>query len=134
MKTLDKDAYGIITHDSDKNFLRLDWLPETEKMSADDFKRTLTVLADTVVDENAEGILVDVRQFRSKAAMGIDSWRLVNIVPKYNQVLKRFSWLAGDQPPELPGGGSPYKNEGEMYENCWFRDENKAVTWATDNT
>ena len=100
-------------------------------MSTDDFKRTLTVLADTAVEKSAEGIMIDVRQFRSIAAREIDDWRLQNIVPKYNSVLKRFAWLAGDQPPDLPGGGEPYQNEGEAYMNRWFRDETNAINWVT---
>ena len=131
MDTIQKDDYGIITYDSATNFLRLDWLPETEQISADDFKRTLIVLANTVVEKGVEGLLIDVRQFRSSVAMEIDDWRLEHIVPKYNQALKRFSWLAGEQPVELPKSGSSYQNQGEKYQNCWFRDEDEAVAWVT---
>lgn len=134
MNTIDKDKYGQITHDTERRFLRMDWFPTTSEMSADDFKRSLTVLADTAVAKTAQSILVDVREFRSKAAMEVDAWRMQNIVPKYNKVLKRFAWLAGAQPAQLPGGGNTYQNEGETYQNRWFRDEAAAVSWATTNT
>lgn len=133
MNTIDKDKYGQITHDTERRFLRLDWFPTTAEMSADDFKRSLTVLADAAVANTAQSILVDVREFRSKAAMEVDAWRMQNIVPKYNKVLKRFAWLAGAQPAQLPGGGNTYQNEGETYQNRWFRDEAAAVSWATTN-
>jgi hypothetical protein len=80
----------------------------------------------------AESILVDVRDFRSKTAMEVDDWRVQNIVPKYNKVLKRFAWLTGEQPPQLPSGGNVYQNEGETYQNRWFRDEAAAISWATN--
>lgn len=131
MTIIDKDDYGVITFDAVNNTLRLDWFLETESMSADDFKRTLTVLADTVVEKGVEGALVDVRQFRSKVAMEIDEWRLENIVPKYNKVLKRFGWLAGEQPPQLPGNGQAYQNDGENYHNKWFRDESLVLEWVS---
>jgi hypothetical protein len=131
MNTIDKDKYGQMTHDAARKFLRMDWFPATKDMSADDFKRSLTVLADAAVANAAESILVDVREFRSQAAMQVDNWRLQNIVPKYNKVLKRFAWLAGAQPAQLPGGGDSYQNEGETYQNRWFRDEAAAVSWAT---
>ena len=131
MTTIDKDKYGQITHDAAKKFLRVDWFPSTAEMTTDDFKHSLTVLADAALAHSAESILVDVREFRSKSAMEVDAWRAQNIVPKYNRVLKRFAWLAGAQPPQLPGGGNPYQNEGETYQNRWFRDETEAVSWAT---
>ena len=133
MNTIDKDKYGHITHDVARKFLRIDWFPTTAEMTADDFKRSLTVLADAAVAHAAESILVNVRDFRSKTAMEVDAWRVQNIVPKYNKVLKRFAWLAGEQPPQLPGGGNAYQNEGETYQNRWFRDEPAAVSWATAN-
>jgi hypothetical protein len=134
MNTIDKDKYGQITHDPARKLLRMDWFPSTAEMSSDDFKRSLTVLADAALAHAAESILVDVTDFRSKAAMEIDAWRVQNIVPKYNKVLKRFAWLTGAQPPQLPAGGDTYQNEGETYQSRWFRDEAAAVSWATPNT
>ena len=60
-------------------------------------------------------------------------WRVQNIVPKYNKILKRFAWLGSAELAELPGGGNVFSNEGETYENRWFRDEAAAVSWATTN-
>lgn len=112
----------------------MDWFPATAEMSAEDFKQSLTVLADAALTHSAESVLVNVRDFRSQAPMEVDAWRAQNIVPKYNQVLKRFAWLTGAQPPQLPGRGNPYQNEGETYHNCWFRDEAAAISWATTNS
>jgi len=136
MSTIDKDQFGHITLDAAKKFLRLDWLPAAAEMTADDFKRTLTVAADVVLAHSVESVLVDVRDFRCNAELGsqmgeVEAWRTQNIVPKYNQVIKRFAWLAGAQMPELPGGGNAYQKEGEAYQSRWFRDEAAAISWAT---
>ena len=129
MTTLHKDQFGQLTHDAARKFIRFNWFPATAGMTADDFKHSLTVAADAAVANGVESILVDVRDCRPNPAMGeVCEWRVRNIVPKYNQVLKRFAWLTG---AELPGGGEAYSNEGETYQNRWFLDEAAAVSWAT---
>ncbi len=77
---------------------------------------------------------MDARDLRPNSAMSeVYEWRVQNIVPKYNKVLKRFAWLGSAELAELPGGGNAFSNEGETYENRWFRDEAAAVSWATTN-
>lgn len=135
MTTLLKDQFGHLTYDEAKKLIRLNWLPATAKMTADDFKHTLTVAADAVLAHSVEGILVDARDLHPNPAMGeVYAWRVQNIVPKYNQVLKRFAWLGSADMPEMPGGGNAFSSEGETYVNRWFRDEAAAVSWATTNT
>jgi len=130
MSTILEDQFGTLVHDETTNLIRLDWFPATEELTLEDYKRTLTALADAVSEHQAAGMLVNVRDFRSGVPGEDGGWREEVIVPKYNTVLKRFAWLAGEKPAELPGGGAPYCNEGEDYENRWFRDEAEAVAWA----
>jgi hypothetical protein len=134
--TLDKDEFGQLTHDAARKFLRFVWFPATVDMTIDDFKRSLTVVADAALAHSVESILVDVRDFSSMSAMEdarfvMEAWRGRNIVPKYNKVFKRLAWLADDQLPKLPGGGYVYSYEGETFQNRWFRDEAAALLWAT---
>jgi len=133
MKTIDEDKFGEITLDEDSLLLTLTWFPETADMTADDFKRSLVALAEAVENSESPAVIVDVRDFRSEAAMQIDDWRIENIVPRYNKHLHRFAWVAGaSKPPELPGGGEEYQNDGETYKNRWFRDLEAAAQWATN--
>lgn len=132
MKTIDKDPYGHITLDAARKFLRMDWLPAASEMSADDFKRSLSVAAEAALAHSVESILVDARDFRPNPALAeICEWRERHIVPKYNQVIQRFAWLAAAQASQLPGDGKPFQNSGEAYLSCWFRDEAAAISWAT---
>ncbi|NKB88821.1 MAG: hypothetical protein GKS06_11445 [Acidobacteria bacterium] len=131
MSTIDADDFGTIERDETTNLVRLSWLPETEDMTLEDFRNTLTVLADAVVEHGASGALVDVREFRSEVPEEDDGWREEVIVPRYNTVLSRFAWLAGPEFEELPGGGGVYSNDGEEYANRWFHDEDEAIAWAT---
>lgn len=134
MNTIDKDKYGHITLDAEKKFLRMDWLPAASEMTADDFKRSLTVAADAALAHSVESILVNARDFRPNPALAeICDWRVQHIVPKYNQVIKRFAWLMAAQAPQLPGEGNSFQNAGEAYLSCWFRDEATAISWATNN-
>ena len=103
-------------------------------MTADDYKHTLTAVADAVLAHAVESVLVDVRDFRPNPAMSeVYTWRVQNIVPVYNKVVKRFAWLGAAELSELPGGGNTFSQEGETYQNRWFRDEAAAVSWATTN-
>tara|TARA_R110002074_G_scaffold170006_2_gene332233 strand:+ start:14552 stop:14740 length:189 start_codon:yes stop_codon:yes gene_type:complete len=52
-----------------------------------------------------------------------------NIVPKYNQCLKKLAWVSGSVPETLPGNGNAYQNKGEEYVNCWFREKHEALAW-----
>ncbi|MHA3770051.1 hypothetical protein ACXR0O_00775 [Verrucomicrobiota bacterium sgz303538] len=135
MNTIDKDKYGHITYDAAKKYLRMDWLPAASEMTADDFKHSLTVAADAALAHSVESILVNVRDFRSNPALAeLCEWRVQHIVPKYNQVVKRFAWLVGTQTPQLPSDGNTFQNAGETYLSRWFRDEAAAISWATTNT
>lgn len=134
MKTIDKDPYGHISLDAARKFLRMDWLPAASGMSAEDFKRTLGVAAEAALAHAVECVLVDAREFRPNPALAeICEWREQEIVPKYNQVIQRFAWLAAAEAPQLPGDGQPFQNPGEAYLSCWFRDEAAAISWATDD-
>ena len=134
MNTIDKDKYGHITHDVAKKCLRMNWFPATAEMTADDFKHSLSVAADAALAHSVESILVDTRDFRPNSALGeVHAWRVQNIVPKYNKVLKRFAWLSGAELSQLPGGGDTFQNAGETYQSRCFCDEAAAISWATTN-
>jgi hypothetical protein len=134
MKTIiHKDEYHRITHDASTNLIRIDWLPDTAKMSLDDFKHSLTILVDATVANSAKSMLVDLRAFHFKSAHEVEAWRMQNTVPKYNKVIKRWAWLATAQIPQLPGDGKAHQNEGEAYHRRWFRDEAEALSWATSD-
>jgi len=134
MHTIDKDKYGHLTHDAAKKSLRMQWLPATIDMTADDLKHSITVIADAVVAHGIESLVVNTRDFHpNPALMEMAAWRKQNIVPKYNKSLKRFAWLAEAQVPQLPDGGKIVQGEGEAYQSCWFRDEAEAIAWATAN-
>ena len=110
----------------------MDWFPATGEMSAEDFKRTLGVAAEAALAHSVEGVLVDAREFRPNPALAeICEWRERHIVPKYNQVIRRFAWLTAAEAPQVPGDGQPFQNPGEAYLSCWFRDEAAAITWLS---
>ena len=132
MNTIDEDKYGQITHDVAKKCLRMNWFPATGEMTAEEFKRTLTVAADAALAHGVESILVDTRDFRPNPALeDLCAWRVENIVPKYNQVLKRFAWITGAELSQLPGGGDSFQNAGETYQSRFFREEAAAIAWVT---
>lgn len=110
----------------------MQWFPATAEMTPDDFKHSLTVAADAALAYGVESILVDVRDFHPSAAcMELNAWRVQNIIPKYNQVLKRFAWLGGAELAQTPGSGNTYQGAGESYQSRWFQDEIAAISWAT---
>lgn len=132
MKMIDKDQYGQITLDEARRFLRMDWFPATGEMSAEDFKRTLGVAAEAALAHSVEGVLVDVREFRPNPVLAeICEWRERHIVPKYNQVVRRFAWMTAAEAPQVPGDGKPFQNPGEAYLSCWFCDEAAAIAWLS---
>jgi hypothetical protein len=132
MNTIENDKYSHITHDPAKKFLHLTWLPATAEMTVDDFKQSMIGASDIVLAKAVESVLVDVRGFQCNFELaGCDEWRVENIVPKYNKVLKRFAWMAGAQMPQLPGGGEAFQKPGENYQSRWFYDEAAAIAWAT---
>lgn len=111
----------------------MDWLPAAGEMSAEDFKRTLGIAAEAALAHAVEGVLVDAREFRPNPALAeICEWRERTIVPKYNQVVRRFAWLTSADAPQIPGDGEPFQNAGEAYLSCWFRYESAAIAWATN--
>jgi hypothetical protein len=129
--TIHKDNFSHITHDPATNLVQIVWLPATAEMTLDDFKHSTMILAETTLAHSSERVLADLRGFRFNVPREFEAWRMQNTVPRYNKVVKRYAWLAGAQPPQLPGDGKAHQNEGETYIRCWFRDEAKALSWVT---
>tara|TARA_R110002074_G_scaffold170006_2_gene332232 strand:+ start:14344 stop:14568 length:225 start_codon:yes stop_codon:yes gene_type:complete len=70
------DKFRTISSEAEGAILCLTWHPATKQMGVEDFKNTLSLLADEVVRQQLKSVVVDVRQFYSGVASEIDDWRL----------------------------------------------------------
>jgi hypothetical protein len=67
--TIHKDNYSHITHDTATNLIRIDWLPDTAQMSLEEFKHSLTILADATVAHSPRASLQICETFISSPQM-----------------------------------------------------------------
>jgi len=77
----------IITFEEDAKILKLKWSPNTNMMNDQDFKDALVVFAGFVEPYGANGLLVDVQEFKFMKAMEpeLTAWRIKNISTRYNK-------------------------------------------------
>ncbi len=132
MSTFDRDRYAIIDYDRTMSLIRLEWLKETRTMPLSVFKDTLTIVADLLLEREVERLLTDIREFQSTAYVETETWRHDNIVPRFNQNLQRLAWLSERNRRRLPGYGAPFSNPGELFRNCWFHQESRAISWVLE--
>ena len=76
----------IITFEEDAKILKLKWSPNTNMMNDQDFKDALVVFAGFVEPYGANGLLVDVQEFKFMKAMEpeLTAWRIKNISTRYS--------------------------------------------------
>lgn len=129
---LSQNSFLKIFHDPDSATLKLLWLADTARMTAEDFKEGLTNTATYTEQYKTKGLLVDVEKFQFAGAMGPDlmKWRSETIVPRYNKAgLKRFAFVHGKAFPEKPGDGD--RNPGEDFFTKHFALEESAMKWLS---
>ncbi len=119
--------YSINYYKSEK-LVRLTWLDGTDGMTDEDFRQTLDVFAESVIQHEAKRLVIDVRAFKHRPSKEILAWRDEVIVPKYNQGgAKKLAWI-------WPGDVSSMKPDstGKAYEDVYFSTEEEALAWLAE--
>lgn len=133
LKIVDQDDQGILSYSYDLNLMMFQWLPATEQTSPGEFKDTMSILSDFVVEQQVRSLLIDVRELRFLPPPALRDWHAKVVVPKYNQSLHRHGWITHEYFVQLPSAGQPYRGDGEEYLSRWFNHDVPAVTWTTFN-
>ena len=121
-------AMYSISYQKPENLVRLTWLDGTEGMTDEDFKQTLAVFAESVMQHRAERLVIDVREFRHRPSKEVLAWRDEAIVPKYNKSgAKKLAWI-------WPGDVSSMKPDstGKAYQDVYFSTEEEALAWLAE--
>ncbi len=131
MNSVSNSRFAVIADDGDyRPFLRLEWRPESEGMSLDDFKETLNTFANFVLEKGVEAVLIDTRALRFRVDPGAEDWLQQTIVPKYNRVLKRCACLTNESSRKSPYKGEAFLTPTQVYFSKYFSDEADAIQWA----
>ena len=122
----------IITFEDDAKILKLKWSPNTNMMNDQDFKDTLMVFAGFVEPYGANGLLVDVQEFKFMKAMEpeLTAWRIKNISTRYNKAgVKKFAFVHGEGFSGVDSDGEKF--EGEEFSTNHLGAEERAREWLS---
>lgn len=125
LQLIERSPFFFLYADHAAGALHLVWTAATAEMTDDDFNGAMGLLADKAIEVGAANILVDLRAFDHKPSAEAMAWRKQEVVPKYNQVVKRFAFLAGS------AGDGPSTGEGETFETQRLASEEAILEWFT---
>ncbi len=123
-----QDRFGVMFYDDDRNILELNWYPETEFMSDDDYMGWLKRFGIAAEQHHVRFIVIDTLAFKHHPGAHTGPWRDENIIPLYNRAgVKKFAFLlapgtapktkpAIEEPAQFPTG---YFDSREQI-NQWF--------------
>jgi hypothetical protein len=127
-----EDTFLRVFWDRTTRVISIDWKESTSAMTDDDFKKELTLFADYVERQKAQGVLVDVANFRHKLVPEVQEWRVKNISVRYGAAgVTRFAFLLPiDAPiPPMLNRSSP----GEPFVTRGFNRADEALAWLSED-
>lgn len=127
--SIKRDRFGSIEFDPLRSLLVLKWFHGAEGIPVRHFKDNLTILADTILEKETSGVLVDIREGNPHPSILNGTWAFRNVIPKFNQIIKRVAWLSDFNQGLKSRYGEPFIKTGEPFQTCWFRDESNAIEW-----
>src|SRR5262245_38544999 len=118
-------AMYSITYRGPENLVELTWLAGTQRMTDQDFKATLSALAECALQHHAGSLIIDMREFRHRPAAEVQQFRDAVIVPKYVEAgVRKLAWIwpgeNGDWMTEIAAGS---------YRNRYFDTLDEAFSW-----
>lgn len=126
-----EDEYSKIFFDSKTKIIKLQWLETTGNMTDDDFKDVSTKFAESAEKHSANGLLVEVINFKHKMQSDIGPWRKKTLIPKYhNSGAPKFAFIHSENFQAPPTNGQPI--EGENFITKHFASEEEATSWILD--
>ena len=123
---LQRDEFSDIGFNPDTRALELWWSAGTASLTEERFRQGLVEFADHAVEQGAPNLLVDLREFAYSPAPDIWAWRLVNIIPRYQEAgVRKFANVV----PEGWPVEEPRQAEGEPFVTGNFRTVEDAEAW-----
>jgi len=123
-----EDKWGSIIDHPQANFIEIRWYDTTSAMSADEFKKWLSLFAGHEERLHRGGSLTDATSFLMDRANLDDAWRDANIVPRYSAAgIKKFAFQF---PVGMPMIGKPPAPEGSAkFPTGYFSRRTDALAW-----
>lgn len=109
-KQLFQDRFGVMLYDDARNILELDWFPETEFMTDDDYMAWLERFGIAAEQHHVRFIVIDTLAFKHHPGEHTGPWRDEHIIPRYNLAgVKKFAFLLspGTAPGTEPASEGP---------------------------
>src|SRR5262245_44866510 len=108
--------WGIVVRHPD--FLELRWLSSSAGMADRGLMATVGLFAHEAEQRPPSGLLVDAREFPSRATEAMIAWRNAHIVPRYGAAgVQRFAVL---MPPRFAGAGRETFEGPAIFPTRWF--------------
>jgi hypothetical protein len=124
------DVWGSIIDHPQADYIEIRWYDTTSAMTADDFKKWLSLFAGHEERLRRRGSLTDATSFLMDRSNLDDAWRDANIVPRYNAAgIKKFAFHF---PEGVPMIGQPPAPEGSAkFPTAYFGKRADALAWLS---
>src|SRR5215469_5730974 len=79
------DRWGQLIYDEERKSLELRWLPSTTDGTDAELQATMLAFAEEAIRLKPQSLIVDVSEFHHRFGDGMEPWRAVEIIPRYNK-------------------------------------------------
>jgi hypothetical protein len=129
-----RDEFGVILHHEDEELLELRWLEASERMTDEDFMRSMERYAVLAQELRTPLMLVDVTDFKHSPGEEVAAWRDDNIIPRYNDAgVTKFAFLVpAGAPGTVESGSRPTPEPPGRFPTGYFTTRQRVLDWFAE--
>lgn len=131
--TLHKSKYVKITLEKDIALIIDKFLPETETMTTEEFKKEMEIFADLTEKHKPEKELVHLLEMNFVIDPEIQKWMNEKIFPRYAGIIKRMAFLVPKEIFAQAAVEQTMEDEaGQKFTQKYFKTEEEARQWLNE--
>jgi hypothetical protein len=131
---LHKSRFSEIILEKENSLIIDKFLPETETMNNDEFKKEMNAFAEKVKEHEPERELVHLLDMNYVIDPDMQEWMNKKIFPKYENIIKRMAFLVPKEIFTQASVEQTMEDEaGQKFVQRFFEDEQEARKWLMES-
>lgn len=130
MEILQKSQFVEIYYDEFNSLIQQKFLPETEFMYVEQFKKEMLLFADMCVKYRPNRAFIDLLDMHFPIAPEVQEWMNTEIFVQYVNIIEKIAFLMPtDMIPALSIEQVLDEEVGKIFVQAYFDDKQKALDW-----
>ncbi len=131
---LHKSNYVEIIYEQENSLIIDKFLPTTEDMDPEEFKKEMNIFAGMCEEHKPERELVHLLDMKYVIVPEVQEWMNNEIFPRYENIIKRMAFLVPSELfTQISVEQTMDEESGQKFVQQYFETENEARKWLMEN-